>query len=113
MLSQLFTLILTLESFSGLTVDNVMTFAKRALEHTAGEVREASVHLILELYRIKSEAVRSHLPSEDDHKTLKNPLYHKIFDGMDKVDGKPTKAEKKVCTSQKPILFRKIHKLQG
>ena len=85
-----------------------MTFAKRALEHTAGEVREASVHLILELYRIKSEAVRSHLPSEDDHKTLKNPLYHKIFDGMDKVDGKPTKAEKKVCTSQKPILFEKF-----
>ncbi|XP_033642049.1 centrosomal protein of 104 kDa-like [Asterias rubens] len=86
---------LGVDKHSGLTVDNVMTFAKRALEHTAGEVREASVHLILELYRIKSEAVRSHLPSEDDHKTLKNPLYHKIFDGMDKVDGKPTKAEKK------------------
>ena len=27
---------------------------------------------------------------------MKNPLYSKIFDGMDRVDGKPTKAERKV-----------------
>ena len=73
-----------------------MAFAKRALEHTAGEVREAAVHLIIELYRRKAAAVRSHLPSEDDPKTMKNPLYCKIFDGMDRADGKPTKAERKV-----------------
>ncbi|XP_038061294.1 centrosomal protein of 104 kDa-like isoform X2 [Patiria miniata] len=86
---------LGIEKHSGLSVDNVMAFAKRALEHTAGEVREASVHLIIELYRLKAAAVRSHLPPEDDPKTMKNPLYCKIFDGMDRADGKPTKAERK------------------
>ncbi|XP_022101600.1 centrosomal protein of 104 kDa-like isoform X2 [Acanthaster planci] len=98
---------LGIEKNSGLTVDSVMAFAKRALEHTAGEVREAAVHLIIELYHLKAAAVRSHLPPEDDPKTMKNPLYCKIFDGMDRADGKPTKAERKAKAQSEKALQRK------
>ena len=39
--------------------------------------------------------MKDHLPA-DEPATRKNPLYRSIFDGLDKIDGKPTEAEKKV-----------------
>lgn len=39
--------------------------------------------------------VKGFLPA-DEPATRKNPLYRSIFDGFDKIDGKPTEAERKV-----------------
>ena len=39
--------------------------------------------------------MRTYLPA-DESSSRKNPLYNRIFDGLDKIDGKPTKAERKV-----------------
>ena len=43
-------------------------------------------------------SVRKYLPP-DDATSRKNALYNRIFDGLDKIDGKPTKAEQKVSTA--------------
>ena len=39
--------------------------------------------------------VRSYFPP-DDATSRKNLLYGRIYDGLDKIDGKPTQAERKV-----------------
>ena len=39
--------------------------------------------------------MKGFLPA-DEPATRKNPLYRSIFDGFDKIDGKPTEAERKV-----------------
>ncbi|XP_078616844.1 centrosomal protein of 104 kDa-like isoform X2 [Branchiostoma floridae x Branchiostoma japonicum] len=85
---------LGLEKNSGLTVDNVMKFAVPALDHTAGEVRDAAVRVILDLYKAVGTPVRDYLPP-DDQATRKKPLYKNIFDSFDRIDGKPTEAELK------------------
>ena len=41
------------------------------------------------------DAVRDYLPP-DEPATRKNPLYRNLFDGFDRIDGKPTEAERKV-----------------
>ncbi|XP_033095811.1 centrosomal protein of 104 kDa-like isoform X2 [Anneissia japonica] len=87
--------LLGIEKNSGMSVDNVMTFALRALEHTAGEVREAAIKLITDLYQMKGAEIKELLPSEDDPTIIKNPLYAKLFDALDKIDGKPTRSERK------------------
>ncbi|XP_071482021.1 centrosomal protein of 104 kDa-like [Diadema antillarum] len=84
-----------LERHSGMTTSSVMKFANHALEHTSGAVREAAINLIFELYKVKGSDVKDHLPPEDRPATFKNPLYARIFDGLNKIDGKPTRAELK------------------
>ena len=41
------------------------------------------------------DTVRDYLPP-DEPATRKNPLYRNLFDGFDKIDGKPTEAERRV-----------------
>ena len=41
------------------------------------------------------DKVRDYLPP-DEPATRKNPLYRNLFDGFDKIDGKPTEAERRV-----------------
>ncbi|XP_072174681.1 centrosomal protein of 104 kDa-like [Diadema setosum] len=86
---------LGLDRHSGMTTVSVMKFANHALEHTSGAVREAAINLIFELYKVKGSEVKDHLPPEDRPATYKNPLYARIFDGLNKIDGKPTRAELK------------------
>ncbi|XP_078696734.1 centrosomal protein of 104 kDa-like isoform X3 [Branchiostoma floridae x Branchiostoma belcheri] len=85
---------LGLEKNSGLTVDSVMKFVVPALDHTAGEVRDAAMRVILDLYKAVGTPVRDYLPP-DDQATRKKPLYKNIFDSFDRIDGKPTEAELK------------------
>eukprot|EP00057_Strongylocentrotus_purpuratus_P005940 XP_011660414.1 PREDICTED: centrosomal protein of 104 kDa [Strongylocentrotus purpuratus] len=80
---------------SGMSTSSVMKFANRGLEHPAGIVRDASINLIFELYKLKGSEVMSHLPSSEQPSIMKNPLYGRIYDGFDKIDGKPTRAELK------------------
>jgi len=46
------------------------------------------------LFQVK-DTVRDYLPP-DEPATRKNPLYRNLFDGFDKIDGKPTEAERRV-----------------
>ncbi|XP_072831644.1 centrosomal protein of 104 kDa isoform X3 [Vicugna pacos] len=88
---------------AGFTVDSVMKFSARALEHRVPEVREAAVRLILGLYAQHRAAVLEHLPPPDSA-TRKNVLYKTIFEGFAKIDGRPTDAEiraqKRVATGE-------------
>ncbi|KAB1268167.1 Centrosomal protein of 104 kDa [Camelus dromedarius] len=88
---------------AGFTVDSVMKFSARALEHRVPEVREAAVRLILGLYAQHRAAVLEHLPPADSA-TRKNVLYKTIFEGFAKIDGRPTDAEiraqKRVATEE-------------
>nr|XP_033777719.1 centrosomal protein of 104 kDa isoform X2 [Geotrypetes seraphini] len=77
---------------SGFTVDNVMRFATRALEHSAFEVREAAVRIILDMYKQNQHSILEYLPP-DDVTTRKNVLYKSLFDGFAKIDGRPTNSE--------------------
>ncbi|XP_071945572.1 centrosomal protein of 104 kDa-like isoform X2 [Antedon mediterranea] len=87
--------LLGVEKNSNMSVESVMTFALRALEHTHGEVREAAIKLITDLYQMRGAEIKDHLPSEEDPAIIKNPLYSKLFDALDKIDGKPTRSERK------------------
>nr|XP_014347345.1 PREDICTED: centrosomal protein of 104 kDa [Latimeria chalumnae] len=88
---------------SGFTVDNVMRFAAGALEHTASEVRDTAVRIVLEMYRRHRGVILDYLPP-DDANTRRNILYKALFDGFAKIDGKPTEAElraqKKAATEE-------------
>ncbi|XP_075802010.1 centrosomal protein of 104 kDa isoform X1 [Microtus pennsylvanicus] len=77
---------------SGFTVDSVMKFALSALEHKVYEVRETAVRIILDLYRQHPALTLEHLPPEDSS-TRRNLLYKAIFEGIAKIDGRPTEAE--------------------
>ncbi|XP_071840372.1 centrosomal protein of 104 kDa-like isoform X1 [Apostichopus japonicus] len=101
---------LGVDNNSGLTVDNVMTFAMKAVQHTAGEVRDAGLQLICELYKVNGPEVKSRLPNEEDPKVLKNPLYVKIFNGLNKIDGKPTRQEQQALTKKGKLAREKAKK---
>nr|XP_048272212.1 centrosomal protein of 104 kDa isoform X1 [Myodes glareolus]XP_048272219.1 centrosomal protein of 104 kDa isoform X1 [Myodes glareolus] len=77
---------------SGFTVDSVMKFALSALEHKVYEVRETAVRIILDMYRQHPALTLEHLPPEDSS-TRRNLLYKAIFEGIAKIDGRPTEAE--------------------
>lgn len=77
---------------SGFTVDSVMKFVLSALEHKVYEVRETAVRIILDLYRQHPALTLEHLPPEDSS-TRRNLLYKAIFEGIAKIDGRPTEAE--------------------
>ncbi|CAB4039386.1 Hypothetical predicted protein, partial [Paramuricea clavata] len=78
---------------NGFSTASTMKFLLPALDHASGGVRDAAVKLIFELYKLKAP-VKGFLPA-DEPTTRKNPLYRSIFDGFDKIDGKPTEAERK------------------
>lgn len=78
---------------NGFSTPSTMKFLLPALDHANGDIRDAAVKVIFELYKLKAP-VKDHLPA-DEPATRKNPLYRTIFDGFDKIDGKPTEAEKK------------------
>ena len=73
-----------------------MDFLGKALQHNNGEVRELSEKLIIQLYKEQGREVKSHLPPDDD-KNRKNLIYKQIFEAFDKIDGKPSKKDLKVC----------------
>ncbi|KAJ7394457.1 hypothetical protein OS493_000268 [Desmophyllum pertusum] len=77
-----------------LSTGNIMRIVLPALEHTSGDVRDPASRLILELYKKVKDTVRDYLPP-DEPATRKNPLYRNLFDGFDKIDGKPTEAERR------------------
>ncbi|CAK6440532.1 unnamed protein product [Pipistrellus nathusii] len=79
---------------TGFTVDNVMKFAVRALEHRVYQVREMAVCVILDLYRQHRTDVLGYLPP-DDSTSRKNILFKTIFEGFAKIDGRPTDSEVK------------------
>jgi len=76
------------------SVDSVMKFVIPSLEHASGAVRETSVKIVLQLYRLAGSPVKNYLPN-DDAKTRKNHLYRNLFDEFDRIDGKPTQSELK------------------
>ncbi|XP_078414365.1 centrosomal protein of 104 kDa isoform X2 [Cetorhinus maximus] len=79
---------------SGFTIGNVMKFAAGALEHTASEVRDTAVRIVLYMYRQHRGAILHYLPP-DDANTRRNVLYKSLFDGFAKIDGRPTEAEQR------------------
>ncbi|XP_066126721.1 centrosomal protein of 104 kDa [Saccopteryx bilineata] len=88
---------------TGFTVDSVMKFAVRALEHRVYEVRETAVRVVLDMYRRHRASVLEYLPP-DDSTTRRNILYKTIFEGFAKIDGRPTdvevRAQKKAATEE-------------
>ncbi|XP_041061790.1 centrosomal protein of 104 kDa isoform X3 [Carcharodon carcharias] len=69
-------------------------FAAGALEHTASEVRDTAVRIVLYMYRQHRGAILHYLPP-DDANTRRNVLYKSLFDGFAKIDGRPTEAEQR------------------
>ncbi|XP_017266868.1 centrosomal protein of 104 kDa isoform X2 [Kryptolebias marmoratus] len=72
---------------SGFTLENVIMFCTGALEHSAKEVRELAVRIMLAMYQQHRSAVLSYLPPSNAV-ARKNFLYKTLFDGFAKVDGK-------------------------
>ncbi|XP_047647165.1 centrosomal protein of 104 kDa isoform X4 [Phacochoerus africanus] len=84
---------------TGFTVDSVMKFSVRALEHRAREVREAAVRMILDLYAQHRGPVLEHLPP-DDSAARRNVLYKTLFEGFARIDGRPADAQVRVIPHQ-------------
>ncbi|XP_057410580.1 centrosomal protein of 104 kDa isoform X2 [Balaenoptera acutorostrata] len=76
----------------GFTVDSVMQFAVRALEHREQKVREAAVGLVLGLYAQHRARVLERLPPEECA-ARRSVLYRTLFEGFATIDGRPTDAE--------------------
>ncbi|KAM9107515.1 centrosomal protein of 104 kDa isoform 3-T4 [Megaptera novaeangliae] len=76
----------------GFTVDSVMRFAVRALEHREQKVREAAVGLVLGLYAQHRARVLERLPPEECA-ARRSVLYRTLFEGFATIDGRPTDAE--------------------
>lgn len=76
-----------------------MQFCVTALGHNSGEVREVAERIIKELYKEVKEPVKDYLPP-DNEKNRKITLYRQLYEYFDRVDGKPSKSEVKVCYSR-------------
>ncbi|XP_026966204.1 centrosomal protein of 104 kDa isoform X3 [Sagmatias obliquidens] len=76
----------------GFTVDSVMQFAVRALEHREHKVRDSAVGMILDLYAQHRALVLECLPPEESA-TRRSVLYKTLFEGFATIDGRPTDAE--------------------
>ncbi|KAJ8780658.1 hypothetical protein J1605_000701 [Eschrichtius robustus] len=87
----------------GFTVDSVMRFAVRALEHREQKVREAAVGLVLGLYAQHRARVLERLPPEECA-ARRSVLYRTLFEGFATIDGRPTdaevRAEKRAATEE-------------
>uniref|UniRef100_A0A8C7UTM1 Centrosomal protein of 104 kDa n=1 Tax=Oncorhynchus mykiss TaxID=8022 RepID=A0A8C7UTM1_ONCMY len=84
---------------SGFTLDNVMKFCTGALQHSASEVRETVVLIILAMYRLHKTAILSYLPA-NDAATRKNVLYKNIFDGFARIDGRPVESQARLVQQE-------------
>ncbi|XP_072334603.1 centrosomal protein of 104 kDa-like isoform X2 [Scyliorhinus torazame] len=73
---------------------NFIQFSAGSLEHTASEVRDTAVRIVLDMYRQHRGAILHYLPP-DDANTRRNVLYKSLFDGFAKIDGRPTEAEQR------------------
>ncbi|KAJ8371149.1 hypothetical protein SKAU_G00111770 [Synaphobranchus kaupii] len=91
---------------SGFSLQNVMQFSRGALDHSAAEVREKAVHIILAMYRQHRSAVLDFLPS-DDATTRRNILYKNIFEELAKIDGRPRASRTKTL---KKGITQEVHK---
>ncbi|XP_061115101.1 centrosomal protein of 104 kDa [Conger conger] len=91
---------------SGFSLKNVMQFSAGALEHSAAEVREKAVHIVLAMYRQHRSAVLDFLPP-NDAKTRRNILYKNIFDEFAKIEGRPAGPQAKTL---KRNVTRVVHK---
>ncbi|XP_014001138.1 centrosomal protein of 104 kDa isoform X3 [Salmo salar] len=67
-------------------------FCTGALQHSASEVRETVVLIILAMYRLHKTAILSYLPA-NYAATRKNVLYKNIFDGFARIDGRPVESQ--------------------
>uniref|UniRef100_A0A8C7HBH6 Centrosomal protein 104 n=1 Tax=Oncorhynchus kisutch TaxID=8019 RepID=A0A8C7HBH6_ONCKI len=67
-------------------------FCTGTLQHSASEVRETVVLIILAMYRLHKTAILSYLPA-NDAATRKNFLYKNIFDGFARIDGRPVESQ--------------------
>ncbi|MFT7804571.1 centrosomal protein of 104 kDa [Arapaima gigas] len=76
----------------GFALDGVMRFSTGALEHSASEVRESAVRIILAMYQQHKHSILAFLPP-DDATTRKNMVYRKIFDAFAKIDGRPAELQ--------------------
>eukprot|EP00111_Clytia_hemisphaerica_P006426 TCONS_00018673-protein len=84
----------------GFSTENVMKVLLLGLEHPHNDVRDAALSCIVDVYKIVKEPLKSFFPP-DDANTRKNPLYTKLFDSLDRADGKMTESEKKAATKKK------------
>ncbi|NXO20105.1 CE104 protein, partial [Cisticola juncidis] len=86
---------------SGFTVNNVMKFARGALEHRAHEVREVVLRIIFAMYREHRAAVLEFFPL-DDASARKTMRYKTLLEGFAKIDGKSSgteiRAQRKAAT---------------
>lgn len=73
-------------------------FCTGALQHSASEVRETVVLIILAMYRLHKTAILSYLPA-NDAATRKNVLYKNIFDGFARIDGRPVESQARLGPS--------------
>eukprot|EP00794_Sanderia_malayensis_P015316 gene15316-16893_t len=90
---------LDVDKHGSFTTDGVMKIVLKGLDHSHKDVREVAIEILFVMYKKVGAPLRSHLP-DDTAATRKNPLYGRIFDGFDKIDGKPTRAEKKLLAKQ-------------
>ncbi|KAK0132773.1 Centrosomal protein [Merluccius polli] len=79
---------------SGFTLENVMKFCGVALQHSAAEVREVAVRVVLSLYRTHSTAVLQHLPA-GDAAARRSVLYKRLFDAFARMDGRVAGSQQK------------------
>lgn len=73
-------------------------FCTGALQHSASEVRETVVLIILAMYRLHKTAILSYLPA-NYAATRKNVLYKNIFDGFARIDGRPVESQARLGPS--------------
>ncbi|TPP62781.1 hypothetical protein FGIG_07563 [Fasciola gigantica] len=74
-------------SQNGFTLEAVVFFTAQALTHRSNEVREAAENLMVALYRAENRSmIRSCLPSADDVKTQRHPLYRRLLGKFERID---------------------------
>jgi len=83
----------------GFSTENVMKVLLLGLEHPHNDVRDAALSCIVDVYKIVKEPLKSYFPP-DDANTRKNPLYTKLFDSLDRADGKMTESERKAAAKK-------------
>ncbi|XP_063273105.1 centrosomal protein of 104 kDa isoform X2 [Prinia subflava] len=101
---------------SGFTVNNVMKFAREALEHRAHEVREVVLRIIFAMYREHRAAVLEFFPL-DDAGARKTMRYKTLLEGFAKIDGKSSgtevRAQRKAATEAEKRKSEEMKVLKG
>jgi hypothetical protein len=87
---------------NGFTIENISKFCSEALEHTSGDVREAATKIIIQMYQEYGNVIRKYLP-QDNEMNRRNKKYRIIYEAFDKVNGKLTHLDDKVCSAYPPL----------